>query len=154
MNSETRRIGRHSVRVALLAAFLISNVHGAAGDMEVYKTPTCGCCEKWVEHVRANGFRVVVHEVSSTAEHQKRFGVPQKLASCHTARVGGYTIEGHVPAADVQRLLKTRPKAVGLAVPGMPMGSPGMEGPRADPYSVLLFQATGRVSEFRNYPAR
>jgi len=128
------------------------DLHAAAAyRMTVYKTTTCGCCGKWVEHARANGFQVTVRDVPSTAEYRRKYGVPEALQSCHTAIVGGYTIEGHVPAADMLRLLKTRPKAAGLAVPGMPMGSPGMEGARRDPYSVVLFDAAGRFSVFRKY---
>ncbi|WP_367068144.1 DUF411 domain-containing protein [Oryzisolibacter sp. LB2S] len=109
--------------------------------VEVWKDPNCGCCQDWVEHMQANGFTVTVHESGNTAV-RARLGLPQRLGSCHTALVGGYLLEGHVPAADVKRLLKQRPKALGLAVPGMPVGSPGMDGPeykgRKDPYDVLL----------------
>src|SRR5437879_5249342 len=94
----------------------------------VFKTPTCSCCGKWVEHLRANGFIVKVQEVNSTAASEKEYRVPRTMASCHTAVVNGYTIEGHVPAAEIKRLLSERPKVVGLAVPGMPLGSPGREG--------------------------
>ena len=128
----------------------------AAGpQMIVFKTPTCGCCGKWVDHMKANGFEAKVNEVPSTAEYRRKFGVPEKLLSCHTAVVQGYAIEGHVPAEDVLRLLKLKPKGKGLAVPGMPIGSPGMEqGARRDPYSVLLFDEKGGVSEFKRYSAR
>lgn len=119
--------------------------------VKVFKTRTCGCCAKWVEHLRANGFAPQVTEVPSTAEYRRQYGVPEGMQSCHTATVGGYTIEGHVPAADVARLLKSKPKAKGLAVPGMPMGSPGMEGARRDAYAVYLFQADGQVSVFQKY---
>jgi hypothetical protein len=121
--------------------------------MTVYKTKTCGCCGKWIEHLRANGFTVNVKEVDATEEARKQFGVPDQLASCHTGVVGGYAVEGHVPAADVRRLLKEKPKAKGISVPGMPLGSPGMEqGPRKDPYSVLLFDEKGGVKEYQKYP--
>jgi hypothetical protein len=132
---------------------IISGVLQAASpEVTVYKTRTCQCCGKWVEHLKTNGFKVVVNEVPSTAEARTKYGVPARLASCHTAVVDGYAIEGHVPAADVQRLLKTRPKAAGLAVPAMPMGSPGMEGSRKDTYSVVVFQADGSSSIFQTYP--
>lgn len=140
--------------VFALASLLPVAVQAAPPAMTVYKTRTCGCCGKWVEHMRSNGFAVTVADVESTAGFQQNYGVPDELRSCHTATVGGYAIEGHVPAADVQRLLKSRPKAKGLAVPGMPMGSPGMEGPRQDAYSVLLFGANNRVTRFQNYPAK
>jgi hypothetical protein len=108
-----------------------------------------------VNHLRENKFTVKVIEVESTAEHQKKFGVTSALRSCHTATVGGYTIEGHVPASEIQRLLKEKPKAKGLAVPGMPIGSPGMEiGTRRDAYSVLLFDSEGKSTVYRQYSAR
>jgi len=111
--------------------------------MTVYKTPTCGCCAKWVEHVRAAGIKVKVVEVPSTAAARSSAGIKEKYGSCHTGLINGYAIEGHVPVADIQRLLKEKPKAKGLAVPGMPMGSPGMEGPYKDAYSVLLITEEG-----------
>jgi hypothetical protein len=120
--------------------------------VKVFKTRTCGCCGKWVEHLKANGFAPDVTDVPSTAEYRREYGVPAGMQSCHTATVAGYTIEGHVPAADIQRLLKTKPKARGLAVPGMPLGSPGMESNRRDAYAVYLFQAGGQTSVFQKYP--
>ena len=124
--------------------------------VEVWKDPDCGCCKDWVSHLEANGFQVSVHD-SGNAEARTRFGVPDKLGSCHTAQVGGYALEGHVPARDIWRLLKERPKAVGLAVPGMPVGSPGMDGPeykgRKDPYDVLLIQANGSSKVYQSYRA-
>jgi hypothetical protein len=134
---------------------LLLSLHLTAAEpveMNVYKTRTCGCCSKWVDHLKANGFAPVVQDVPSTAEYRKLHGVPDQLLSCHTATVAGYTIEGHVPAADIQRLLKTKPKAKGLAVPGMPLGSPGMEAARRDAYSVLLFTPDGKTSVFQKYP--
>lgn len=104
-----------------------------------------------MEHLRSNGFTVTVHDVASTAEYRRKYGVPDALASCHTAVVGGYTVEGHIPAADIQRLLRERPKGKGIAVPGMPMGSPGMEGPRRQAYSVMLFQADGLATVFEKH---
>src|SRR5918992_543484 len=105
-------------------------LQAAAPAVSVYKTRTCGCCAKWVDHLKANGFAPTVTDVPSTAEYRKKYGVPEQLLSCHTAVVGGYTVEGHVPAADIHRMLKQKPKAKGLAVPGMPLGSPGMEAHR------------------------
>lgn len=122
--------------------------------VEVWKDPDCGCCKDWVSHLEANGFQVSVHD-SGNAQARTRLGVPDKLGSCHTAQVGGYALEGHVPARDIWRLLKERPKAVGLAVPGMPVGSPGMDGPeykgRKDPYDVLLIQANGSSQVYQSY---
>ena len=141
------------IRIALTVLLLAYFPLYAAGPLvSVVKTPTCGCCSKWVDHLKANGFTTTVKDVRSTAEFRREAGVPDNLQSCHTAIVEGYAIEGHVPAADIRRLLKTRPKAKGLAVPGMPLGSPGMEANRRDAYSVLLFQTDGRVSVFTKYP--
>ena len=109
--------------------------------MEVWKDPNCGCCKDWIALMEQAGFAVKVHDVGNSAVRAK-LGLPTRLGSCHTALVGGYLVEGHVPAADVHKLLKQKPKALGIAVPGMPIGSPGMDGPeyggRKDPYDVLL----------------
>lgn len=141
--------------LAASAAVLLAGPALAARDaIEVYKSPTCGCCNKWIEHLRANGFEVLAHDVPDTTELRAKFGVPDSLGSCHTARVGGYLIEGHVPAKEIQRLLKERPRAAGLAVPGMPRGSPGMESDIKDPYDVLLFQPNGRHAVYQRYGAR
>lgn len=128
-----------------------------AATVEVWKDPNCGCCHLWVEHLQAQGFKVQVRDVGNTAA-RKRLGMPEKLGSCHTATVGGYVIEGHVPAADIRRLLKERPVALGLSVPGMPIGSPGMDGPeyqgRKDAYDVLLVQKDGSTRSFQRYPGQ
>lgn len=126
----------------------------AATQVQVYKTPTCGCCGNWVQHLRTNGFQVSVKDVPDTTEYRHKFGVPDSLTSCHTAVVEGYALEGHVPAAEVQRILRERPKAKGLAVPGMPMGSPGMEAARTQPYNVMLIDATGKASVYASYPKK
>ena len=125
----------------------------AAREMvEVYKSPTCGCCGDWIKHLRSNGFEVRVHDVADSSAYRRRYGVPEAFASCHTAVIGGYAIEGHVPAREIKRLLAERPKAHGLAVPGMPIGSPGMEQDgRRDPYDVLLFQRDGRHATYARY---
>jgi hypothetical protein len=143
------------VRITVCALMLSVNVQAAAMTLAVFKTPTCGCCGKWVDHMKAGGFDVRVTEVQSTDEYRRKYGVPDSVRSCHTATVNGYAIEGHVPADDVKRLLKARPRAKGLAVPGMPIGSPGMEqGARRQAYSVLLFKSDGSVTEFQSYPAK
>ena len=129
-------------------------VWAAGAKMQVFKTPTCGCCGKWVDLMRTAGFDVSVQEVPDTAPYRRKAGVPDELQSCHTAVVEGYAVEGHVPAAEIQRLIKSREKAKGLAVPGMPMGSPGMEGPRSNAFSVMLFDADGKTSVYRSYPAK
>jgi len=119
--------------------------------VEVWKSPTCGCCGGWIEHMQAAGFEVRAHDVGNTAA-RARAGLPASLGSCHTALVGGYVVEGHVPAEDVRRLLAERPVAIGLAVPGMPIGSPGMEQDnRRDPYDVLLVTADGSTTVWRAY---
>ena len=124
-------------------------------NVQVWKDPNCGCCHLWVEHLQASGFKVEVRDVGNTAT-RKRLGMPEPLGSCHTATVGGYVIEGHVPAADIHRLLKERPVALGLSVPGMPIGSPGMDGPeykgRKDAYDVLLVQKNGSHKSFQHHP--
>ena len=122
--------------------------------LEVWKDPNCGCCQDWVDHMKVNGFVVKVHDAGNNAV-RARLGLPQKLGSCHTALVGGYVVEGHVPASDVRALLQQRPQALGLTVPGMPVGSPGMDGPeygnRRDPYDVLLVARDGSTQIFKTY---
>jgi len=119
-----------------------------AQEMVVYKSPTCLCCDKWVQHVRKAGFRTRVESVADVSPVKEEHGVPAMLGACHTALVDGHAIEGHVPADDVRRLLEERPAAAGLAVPGMPMGSPGMEGARRDRYEVIAFQRDGTGTVF------
>ena len=120
--------------------------------MVVYKTSTCGWCGNWVEHLKANGFEVEVHDVNDIVAEGRRLGVPDNLRSCHTGSIGGYAIEGHVPAADIKRLLAEKPQAKGLAVPGMPVGSPGMEnGSYVERYSVLLFSEDGTSKVYSSY---
>lgn len=119
--------------------------------VDVYKSPYCGCCGKWAEHLQKNGFQVRSHDVEDVPGMRRALGMPEAHASCHTAKVGGYLIEGHVPAADVKRLLRERPKAIGLAVPSMPQGSPGMESPQPVPYDTLLVQAPGKYQVFARH---
>lgn len=121
--------------------------------MIVHKDPWCGCCNHWIEHVRAAGIDVEARNESDMASIKAALGVPPAMASCHTATIGGYFIEGHVPAADIQRLLEERPDAAGLAVPGMPAGSPGMEMPdgRTDAYNVELVAHDGSRSVFSRH---
>jgi hypothetical protein len=127
----------------------------ALSDVEVWKSPTCGCCNDWILHLQQNGFKVSVNEVRSTAPVRAQLGMPSQYGSCHTAKIGGYLVEGHVPARDIKRLLSERPQAVGLAVPGMPVGSPGMDAPvyggRRDPYDVLLVSRDGTASVFNSH---
>lgn len=123
-----------------------------AGEVTIYSSPWCGCCGAWAEHLKDNGFAVRIHKREDLDPIKARYGVPGELGSCHTAVVEGYTIEGHVPAADIQRLLAERPAAKGLAVPGMPLGSPGMEaGGERDRYDVILFAEDGTQRVFASY---
>ena len=126
----------------------------AKTPLEVWKDPDCGCCGDWVTHLEANGFAVRVYDNGNSAA-RTRLGVPAKLGSCHTALVAGYAIEGHVPAREIRRLLKDRPRAVGLSVPGMPVGSPGMDGAiygnRRDPFDVLLIAKDGSTQVYQSY---
>lgn len=142
MNFHPRRRHALALLASLAATACLPALSAAARTpMEVWKDPNCGCCKDWVVLMEKAGFAVTVHDTGNNAVRAK-LGLPQRLGSCHTALVGGYLLEGHVPAADVRRLLKEKPKALGLAVPGMPVGSPGMDGPeyggRKDPYDVLL----------------
>jgi hypothetical protein len=114
----------------------------------VYKSATCGCCAKWNDHLRANGFVVNSTDLPDVTPTKEKYRVPTQLRSCHTALVSGYVIEGHVPADVIRKLLRERPKVVGIAVPGMPMGSPGMEGSRIDSYQVLTFDESGATTVF------
>ena len=120
-------------------------------QVEVFKSPYCGCCGKWVEHLRQNGFQVKTHDVEDVTAARKRLGMPDRLGSCHTAKIGGYVVEGHVPAADIQRLLKEKPRALGLAVPSMPPGSPGMESATPVPYQTLLVRTDGTTQVFAQH---
>lgn len=137
----TRTLRIASLFIALLsvgAVFAQSTL-----GIEVYKNQYCGCCHEWIAHLQKNGFKVTANDVPDTAPVRESLGIPVKLGSCHTAKIGGYAIEGHVPAADIKRLLKEKPKAIGLAVPGMPAGSPGMESPNPQPYNTLLVMKDG-----------
>lgn len=146
------------MKTAILRALLISIVTPvvwaapAAPVIDVYKSPTCGCCVKWVDHLKANGFTVRSHDTNDVAQHKYRLGVPPGYGSCHTAEVNGYLVEGHVPAREIERLLKEKPKARGLVVPAMPAGSPGMEqGNRKDQYDVLLVNKEGIPQTYARY---
>ena len=123
----------------------------AKPKMTVYKSPTCGCCTKWVDHVKAAGIDVDARDVDDVSEMKRSLGVPESLWSCHTGVIDGYAVEGHVPAADILRLRKERPKVLGLAVPGMPAGSPGMEAPRSQPYEVIAFDKAGKRTVFAKH---
>ena len=137
------------VAAPILAAASLASTSAPRGPaIAVYKSPTCGCCAKWVEHLRAAGFAVAVHDTSDVQAVKTRHGVPAALASCHTAVAAGYVFEGHVPADLIERFLQEAPAAAGLAVPGMPVGSPGMEGPSPRRYEVVAFDLRGRTSVY------
>ena len=139
-------------RTALAASLCIPLAALAAAPViDVFKSEFCGCCTGWVEHLKANGFTTRVKNVDNPSDYRERGGIPDHLGSCHTGMVNGYAIEGHVPASEIKRLLAEKPKARGLAVPAMPLGSPGMEGPRKDPYDVLLVHADGHTSVYKHY---
>jgi hypothetical protein len=146
MSDKLRSVTRRSA-LGLVAAFLVLQRYPAAAEPSVilvHKDPNCSCCSGWVRHLKDAGFAVTVDETTDLQPVRKRLGVPADLAACHTAEVDGYVLEGHVPAAAVRRLLEERPTAIGLAVPGMPAGSPGMEGGVRQRYDVVLFGANGR----------
>lgn len=114
----------------------------------VYKSPTCGCCQKWVDHLEDNGFKVKTVNRNNLTEIKALHGITESIAACHTALINGYVVEGHVPADAIRRLLRERPEIKGIAVPGMPMGSPGMESPDPQPYSVLTFDDAGTTAVY------
>lgn len=159
----SRDTGRVCKRRSLLVMAALAAVPFTAGAtakaavplVEVWKDPNCGCCQDWVVHLEANGFTVKVNDIGNAAMRAK-LGVDTKYGSCHTALVGGYAIEGHVPAREIQRLLKEKPQAIGLAVPGMPVGSPGMDGKvygdRRDAYQVMLLTRDGGARVYQAYP--
>jgi len=141
-----------AVLLTVFTLGVLANLPASAAEMvDVYKNPHCGCCGKWVEHLRQAGFAVRTHDVNDVPAARQRLGMPERLGSCHTAKVAGYVVEGHVPAADIQRLLKEKPPALGLTVPSMPPGSPGMESPKPMPYNTLLVQANGSTQVFAKH---
>jgi len=151
--SIARTAGAGAVLTAVLPSVSSAATSAAAARIVVYKDPSCGCCTKWVEHLRSAGLRPEVHDRSDMDALKRSLGVPSALQSCHTAVAGRYVIEGHVPAADVKRLVAAAPKGIiGIAVPGMPAGSPGMEVPgRADRYDVIAFAADGTTKLFAHH---
>ena len=137
--------------VAAAAAVVVSPalLRAAAGTpMMVYKDPNCGCCHNWVEIMRTSGFEVSVRDTGDMPSIKSRYKVGRNLASCHTALVGGYVVEGHVPADVIRKLLADKPKVVGITVPGMPVGSPGMEGGTKQAYDILTFDSAGKTTVF------
>jgi len=154
-NPLRRRLIGSLIGGACIAGFIAPGRSAAAElSIEVWKSPTCGCCNDWITHLEANGFSVTSSNEGSY-EAMKRLGVPPKFGSCHTAEIAGYAVEGHVPAQDILRLLEEQPDAIGLSVPAMPRGSPGMDGPQyggaVDPYDVLLIDRNGEATIFQSY---
>lgn len=158
-DTTTPLASRRRLLLAMGLLPLAGAVHAAAPaavlpPVEVWKEPTCGCCKDWIAHMEANGFKVFVNTGGTQAAKQ-RLGIPQDMGSCHTAKVGGYALEGHVPAKDIKRLLKEKPNAVGLAAPGMPIGSPGMDTPayngKKNPYNVMLIAKNGKHTVYQKY---
>lgn len=140
-----------SVAFAAVVSVTLLTGPAYAAEFTVYKSPSCGCCSKWVDHLQANGHTVAAKNIENVDAIKKMAGVPERLQSCHTAMVDGYVIEGHVPAKDIERLLVERPEAKGLAAPGMPAGAPGMEGGAPDRYNVMLFKADGSANIYAQY---
>jgi hypothetical protein len=147
-----------AVGTAFLALTLVTAAATPSADpnpsqtkITVYKDPSCGCCKSWIEHLIKHGYAVDAKDTPAMTEVKRTLGIPDALTSCHTAVVNGYLIEGHVPAADIARLLKEKPKVAGLAVPGMVTGSPGMEGPSKQHYQVLSFDKNGKTKVFASY---
>jgi hypothetical protein len=153
----TRRHALQGLALSTLAATLpaLAATPQVTTPIEVWKDASCGCCGDWIDHMQANGFKASVHDSGNTAM-RARLGLDNRYGSCHTAVVGGYVVEGHVPAREVQRLLREKPQALGLAVPGMPVGSPGMDGAvyggRRDKYDVLLVMKDGSSRVYQSYP--
>jgi hypothetical protein len=150
-------MSRHLFASALVAAIVLTagstSAQRPGPTVQVYKSPTCGCCANWVKHLQQHGFKTQVTEMDDVAGIKAQHRIPARAQSCHTAVVDGYVIEGHVPATDVQRLLKERPAVTGLAVPGMPIGSPGMEVPNVKPqaYDVVTFDKQGQLKVFASH---
>ena len=144
------RVGAVVVGALAIAGAVVS-AQQKAPTVLVYKTPTCGCCTKWVEHLQAAGFTVQTQHRDDLTPIRQAQKVPPTATSCHTALVGSYVVEGHVPAADIKRMLAEQPKIKGLTVPGMPIGSPGMEGPAPEKYDTLAFTETGKITVFAKH---
>jgi hypothetical protein len=142
---------RRPILLSIAAAAAFISTAANAAQLTVMKSPYCGCCAKWIEHVQKHGFTVKVVDTEDMASVKNRLGVPDRLASCHTTMAGGYFIEGHVPAADIKRLLAQKPNATGIAVPGMPAGSPGMEMAGKEPYATILVRNDGTTGVFARH---
>ena len=162
MNEKNHKInlsGKSIYILSVIALFLASIFMGFnltiksahAEDILVYKSPTCGCCKKWVKHLENNGFNVKTKDIRDMSSVKNKFGVKKQFQSCHTAKIGNYFIEGHVSASDIKKLLKDKPNIKGLSVPGMPMGSPGMEGHRKDKYDVIAIDKNNKATVYSKH---
>jgi hypothetical protein len=155
MNSVLKKVAVMTIPVLLLGASGVaeSRIHddSKAPTITVYKDPNCGCCKSWIEHLIKHGYRVDAKDTPNMADIKTGLGVPSGLTACHTGVVNGYLIEGHVPAEDIDRLLKQKPKIAGLAVPGMPAGSPGMDSQHPQKYQVIAFDKAGKTSVFASH---
>ena len=137
--------------IGLYFGFNLTSQPVIAEDIMVYKSPTCGCCKKWVKHLEKEGFNVTTKDMRNMKPIKQQFGVNPQFQSCHTAKIGNYFIEGHVSASDIKRLLKEKPDIKGLSVPGMPMGSPGMEGHRKDKYNVIAIDKNNNATVYSSH---
>lgn len=151
--NQIKRIVPRSLVLCIALGVVLPGMAQPLPVVDVYKSPQCGCCKAWAEHLQKNGFTVVLHDVGDVPAARKKLGMPNQFGSCHTAKIGRYLVEGHVPAADIKRLLKEHPSAIGLAVPAMPPGSPGMESDRSVPYDTLLIMADGDAKVFAHHAA-
>jgi hypothetical protein len=154
MIERTKKLGWLLALAVVVTPVSLASAHDhelAGESITVYKSPTCGCCTKWIDHLKKHGYKVKIHDTDDMVSIKQSLGVPDSLGSCHTAVVGKYLIEGHVPASDIAALLKKKPKITGLAVPGMPSGSPGMENGRNDRYDVIAFTTGKKSSVFAKH---
>lgn len=146
-------LSRREALLTSAALLAVAPARAAPPSIKVYKDPSCGCCTAWVDHLTASGLNATIHETADMVAIKAKLGVPDDLTSCHTGLIQGYAIEGHVPAADIKRLLNERPTAAGIAVPGMPLNSPGMEvqGQPDERYTVWLFTKDGKRTAFSKH---
>ncbi|MDM8568460.1 DUF411 domain-containing protein [Thiotrichales bacterium HSG1] len=142
----------YKILISLLLLSVTTYSYAEVKDITVYRSPNCGCCGGWIQHLQEHKFNVIDIKTNNMSNLKQKYGITEKLASCHTAIIDGYVIEGHVPAADIKQLLSQKPDVVGLTVPEMPVGTPGMEmGDRKDPFAVLTFDKDGNTSIFKQY---
>jgi hypothetical protein len=156
VNMKENRSRKEIALIAFILLLIIGTVSvfsksPSETSVTVYKDPSCGCCNKWVDILKQHGFQVTAHDVSDMTKIKTEYGIPTALASCHTAIVNGYVVEGHVPVNVIEKMLKEKPKVTGITVPGMPVGSPGMEGAYIEPYDVLTFDSKGNSTVYTSH---